>query len=126
MTRYSSIDPTGASVPARTEENVRHLLRRTEFVDRQSRVDELMALADMDASFLVSVTGIDETLSEPVHARHAYSHQEVIWNARFVDMMLKQPDGSRAIDFSKLHDIEELPADAVELVVLDGQSAVGE
>lgn len=31
-------------MPSKNERNVRHLLRRTEFIDRQSRVDELMAL----------------------------------------------------------------------------------
>lgn len=37
-------------MPALNEDNVRHLLRRTEFVDRQSRVDELLALADIGAA----------------------------------------------------------------------------
>ena len=31
-------------MPGKNERNVRHLLRRTEFIDRQSRVDELMGL----------------------------------------------------------------------------------
>ncbi len=31
-------------MPLKNERNVRHLLRRTEFIDRQSRVDELMGL----------------------------------------------------------------------------------
>ena len=31
-------------MPVKKERNVRHLLRRTEFIDRQSRVDELMGL----------------------------------------------------------------------------------
>ena len=31
-------------MPVKNERNVRHLLRRTEFIDRQSRVDELMGL----------------------------------------------------------------------------------
>ncbi len=36
-------------MPLKNERNVRHLLRRTEFIDRQSRVDELMALASFEA-----------------------------------------------------------------------------
>lgn len=83
-------------------------------------------LREEDAGFLVSVTGIDETLSEPVHARQFYSHDDIKWNARFADMMIKLEDGSRAVDFSKLHDWEPLEPDAVELVVIEGQSAVGE
>jgi uncharacterized protein (DUF1800 family) len=42
--------------PPLTEANVRHLLRRTEFVDRPSRIDELMALGSIDAA-------VDDVLS---------------------------------------------------------------
>ena len=35
-------------MPALTESNVRHLLRRTEFVDRPARVAELLALTTFD------------------------------------------------------------------------------
>ena len=38
------------AAPLLTEANVRHLLRRTEFVDRPHRVAELMALASIDAA----------------------------------------------------------------------------
>ena len=37
-------------VPTFNETNVRHLLRRTEFVDRQSRVNHLMTLGSMSAA----------------------------------------------------------------------------
>jgi uncharacterized protein (DUF1800 family) len=36
--------------PPLTESNVRHLLRRTEFVDRPQRVDELMGLGSIAAA----------------------------------------------------------------------------
>lgn len=80
----------------------------------------------MDAGFLVSLVGMDETLAQAVHARAYYSHRDLIWNARFVDMMKRMPDGKRAIDFSKLHEYEKLPADAIELVVVKDETAVGE
>jgi hypothetical protein len=38
------------SSPPLTESNVRHLLRRTEFVDRPQRVDELMRLGSIAAA----------------------------------------------------------------------------
>jgi len=37
-------------VPALNESNVRHLLRRTEFVDRPARVAELTALSSIEAA----------------------------------------------------------------------------
>jgi inward rectifier potassium channel len=83
-------------------------------------------LEEVDGGFLIGVTGIDETLSQTVHARQYYGHDDVVWNARFVDMMGQLPDGKRSIDFSKLHEYEPLEPDAVELVVVEGASAVGE
>lgn len=83
-------------------------------------------LEEVDGAFLVSVSGIDETLSQTIHARHFYAHADVVWNARFADMISRLPDGKRAIDFAKLHEYEPLAEDAPELVVLQGESAVGE
>ncbi len=47
-------------MPALNEPNVRHLLRRTEFVDRQSRVDELLALGSLEAA-------VDNVLAVPAN-----------------------------------------------------------
>jgi hypothetical protein len=41
-----------------TEANVRHLLRRTEFVDRPHRVAELLELADIDAA-VANILAVD-------------------------------------------------------------------
>jgi uncharacterized protein (DUF1800 family) len=43
-----------------TEANVRHLLRRTEFVDRPHRVAELLELADIDAA-VANILAVDPT-----------------------------------------------------------------
>ncbi|NND75485.1 MAG: DUF1800 family protein [Ilumatobacter sp.] len=47
-------------MPELNESNVRHLLRRTEFVDRQDRVDELLALASLEAA-------VDNVLAVPAN-----------------------------------------------------------
>ena len=69
------------------------------------------SLADSMAWVVVSLTGLDETLSQTVHARMYYGDEHVRWGARLVDIMVRTPDGGFALDMSKFDDIEpvELP-----------------
>ncbi len=63
------------------------------------------ALAADETEVVVSLTGFDETLSQTIHARHAYATSEVVWNVRFRDIMSKMPNGLFAIDYRKFHDV---------------------
>ena len=65
-------------------------------------------LAAKDAEVFVVISGIDETISQNVHARHSYfMKDQVEWNRRYADVFGKLPDGTREIDFTKFH--ETLP-----------------
>jgi inward rectifier potassium channel len=55
---------------------------------------------------VASMTGLDETLSQSVHARHAWTPDQILWDRRFVDVLVNLPDGRRAIDYRKFHDVE--------------------
>ncbi len=66
------------------------------------------SLAAGDAEFVVSVTGIDETMSLTVHARHSWGAEDIRWGQRFSDILGWLDDGSRAIDFSRFHDTEPM------------------
>jgi inward rectifier potassium channel len=57
-----------------------------------------------DVEIICSVTGIDETFAQPVHARFGYSPHHIRWNTRFADIMLRGDDGSRAVDYTRFHD----------------------
>jgi inward rectifier potassium channel len=69
------------------------------------------SLKESNAWFVVSMTGIDETLSQTVHARMYYGNEDIHWGARMTDIMIRMPDGGFALDMSKFDDIEpaELP-----------------
>ena len=58
---------------------------------------------------VVSITGLDQTFSQTVHARHSFRLEEIIWGARFADVLKIKPDGSRYIDFAHFDDIVMLP-----------------
>jgi inward rectifier potassium channel len=58
------------------------------------------------ASIIVSLMGYDETFSQTVHARHSYEVDDIRWDVNFEDILLELPDGRRAIDYSKFHDVK--------------------
>lgn len=62
------------------------------------------SLTAQDVEIICSITGIDETFAQPVHARFGYSAEAIRWNARFVDIMLSHEDGRRTIDYRHFHD----------------------
>jgi inward rectifier potassium channel len=65
-------------------------------------------LAEFHAELIVTTSGIDETLVQPVHARASYLPHEIKWNHRFVDIFGWTEDGRRAIDYSRFHDTVSL------------------
>ena len=66
------------------------------------------SLAKCQPEIVVSITGLDETFSQTIHARHTYKLDEIIWGARFADVLTLDPDGSRSIDYTRFDDVEML------------------
>jgi inward rectifier potassium channel len=54
---------------------------------------------------MISVSGIDETVTQIVHARHSYGANEILWNHQFVDIIHNTPDGHRYFDYTHFHDV---------------------
>ncbi len=63
-------------------------------------------LASQGAELLVTMVGLDETLSQTIHARHVYRAAEILWGRRFVDILGSGEGDDRAIDYSRFHDTE--------------------
>jgi inward rectifier potassium channel len=68
-------------------------------------MEELKA---QQAQIFLSFSGIDETFGSTIQARHVYSLDDIVHNARFVDVLTIQPDGTRVVDYSLFHDVERL------------------
>nr|WP_210404180.1 hypothetical protein [Chroococcidiopsis sp. TS-821] len=62
-------------------------------------------LAQQEASIIITLIGIDETVSQTIHARHVYIARDILWNMRFVDIMLRTLDGDRYLDYSRFHNV---------------------
>lgn len=57
------------------------------------------------AEVVVSLSGIDGTFSQNVHARHSYTIDDIVHDAHFVDVITVLDDGRVQLDYSRLHDI---------------------
>ena len=55
------------------------------------------------ANILVTFTGIDDSLSQPVHTRRAYQFDDLRFDEEFVDILIDDPDGRRIMDFTNFH-----------------------
>ena len=62
------------------------------------------SLAAEEAELLISVTGLEETTSQTVHARHSYLPDEILFGRRFSDIFTTDPDGTRVIDYERFHE----------------------
>ena len=76
------------------------------------------SLAASRAGLIVSLTGIDETFSQTIYARHSYSAENILWGARLADIATHTSAGDFALDMSKFDEV--LPA---ELSPWDPQNA---
>jgi inward rectifier potassium channel len=62
------------------------------------------SLAAAGAELVVTVTAVDETTSQIVHARTSYLAHEILWDHRFADVFTQTADGRLAIDYRRFHD----------------------
>ena len=62
-------------------------------------------LADATTQITVTLTGIDESVSQTIHARHTFAAQDILWNMRFVDIFTRKSDGRRCLDYALFHDV---------------------
>lgn len=61
------------------------------------------ALEQVRATIVVSLSGLDNTVSQILHARHTYAAQDILWNHRLVDIFHDTTDGHRYIDYRDFH-----------------------
>jgi len=81
------------------------------------------SLKERPLTIMVSVSGIDEHLGATIHARHAYGPDDLLFGARFVDVLEVLADGSAVIDYRRFHDTEKLPHAGVMADPIGGAQA---
>jgi inward rectifier potassium channel len=68
----------------------------------------LERLRAREAEIYLSVTGLDETIAQTIHARSRYALDDIVPNARFADVLTTLEDGTRLIDYRRFDEVEPL------------------
>ena len=63
-------------------------------------------MIEQEAEIIVSLTGIDETFSQPIQARFSYTPDEILWEKKFGDMIARK-DGLLTVDMTRFHTVED-------------------
>jgi inward rectifier potassium channel len=69
--------------------------------------DDLQA---RNVTLIVTFTGVDDSLSQSVHARRAYGATDILFDRRFADILVDDGQGGRYVDYRRFHD--HVPASA--------------
>ena len=78
------------------------------------RSETAESLHDSHATFILGVSGTDETTGQVLMARAEYSSEDIRWNATFHDILEEADDGTLHVDYAKFHDVEQLPNSETE------------
>jgi inward rectifier potassium channel len=63
-------------------------------------------LADMEAEIIISITGMDDTLSQTIHARHSYIADEIVYDAAFEDILNRREDYVLEVRYDRFHQLK--------------------
>ncbi|XZN94273.1 MAG: ion channel [Microcoleus sp.] len=79
-------------------------------IDENSPLYKLSAkdLSEQQAEIVITLTGIDETVSQTIHTRHSFVASEILWNMKFVDIISRTPEGKRVVDYTRFHDVKSI------------------
>ena len=64
----------------------------------------LVRLRKQKADIYLSLSGLDETTGQTIHTRYGYTLDDIVYNAKFVDVLTVAADGTRELDYSKFHE----------------------
>ncbi len=64
------------------------------------------SLEEDGAELVATVVGLDESMSQTVHARASYGPEEILWDRRFADVLGTGPDGLTVLDYRRFHETE--------------------
>lgn len=84
-------------------------LRHTIGKDSPLHNETTESLAARDAFVVASVTSIETVMAAQVQSQHDYSHSDIRWGERFVEIYEEQPDGRLQVDYGRIHDTEPVP-----------------
>jgi inward rectifier potassium channel len=70
------------------------------------------SLKASEAEISVSVSGIDDTSMQSVHARRVYEDSSIVWGVRLADVLSTTEDGDLRLDLRRFHEV--VPTEPIE------------
>jgi inward rectifier potassium channel len=62
-------------------------------------------LIKSEAALVLTISGFDDSSAQQLWARQGYSHKDIRWRHRFVDITSWSDDGRMLLDYEKFHDV---------------------
>ena len=56
---------------------------------------------------IITLDGIEDIFAQTVHTNHIYEAKHFLFNKRFASILSQHNDGSRMIDYTRFHEVEE-------------------
>lgn len=72
--------------------------------------ENMESLAQSESLLLLTIEGTDETTAQTMLARREWSHADICWNHRYIDMVSADGAGAQIIDYSLFHRVSPLEA----------------
>ncbi|MDB5039062.1 MAG: channel inward rectifier conserved region 2 domain protein [Bacteriovoracaceae bacterium] len=63
-------------------------------------------LEKCEAEILVSLSGLDETFAQTIHARYSYTADDLVWNKKFEDILVRDANGQISVNLKKMHELK--------------------
>jgi len=60
---------------------------------------------EVDGAFILNLTGVDDNSAQRLYARQIYSHDDVRWQHRYVDITSFSVEGRLVLDYTRFHDV---------------------
>jgi inward rectifier potassium channel len=70
------------------------------------------SLAACEASLMLMIEGADETTTQTMYGRHAWTHEDIRWDHAFADLLRDDEDGVTHIDYTKFDEVVPLATPA--------------
>jgi inward rectifier potassium channel len=65
-------------------------------------------LKQRHANISALISGVDETVAYTITARHNYAREEILFDHRFEDIIVKSENGDRFFDYSRFHQVRSI------------------
>ncbi len=65
-------------------------------------------LKDAEVEFMISLNGFDDTFSQTVTSRHSFTHEELVYGAKWISVFSQNENGQTSQDLNKISEFEKV------------------